>query len=695
MSVDAASTTLAPSAAHIRSRDYAWTGAVVVSLTVALALRLLLVWRRATPEYFPDEYLYSALGRSFSQLHTTIRGGPAHFPAVLQPLLTAPAWRVGDVATGYRLVQAIESVFFTLAAVPVYVLARRLLALPRWIAAYVAAIALLVPDGVYSGFMLADPIAYPIAMAAVVAAVVALARPCRRTQLVFLVLAALASAARIQFVVLPLCYLGAALLLGWREGSIRRTAREQREPALLLVLLGAAALAAGPSHVAGYYRRALHLHPHPLADLVSAGHNLLVLGYASGWILVPGALLGAGLALWRPRTRLEGAFGALVPMLTAALLVEATVFGGTGKVHERYAFYLIPVAAVSFGLYAARGWPLRRAYVGILAALFLLTTQPFLAGWAQVGSDDHAPFLYAVHWLELRIGNGNATLAISVAAAVLALVAGAAARWPRPGTPIVLTAATVVCAVATLGAVAFDNANSRGVAMELLPADHSWVDHAHAGPVTLVAGYNGSQGAAEAQLFWNRSIDRVALLQGALPTDGMSTNPILVDANGTLEVHRRPLHGALLLDEYGGTLVPRGGTVLGRSREYTLWRPSGRPRLALYMPGRFHDGLLAPRSEILAWPARAGRGIAGWVTFRVTAATQARPLRITIQHATRTWHVRIAPGHTASVRLPACSSGPWLADLNAPPAAQNLFRFSSGRATVPRIVPDAAACASR
>src|SRR5207247_2198894 len=79
---------------------------VAAGLLVAFGVRVGLAWLHVAPNYFPDEYLYSALGRSFAGLDgPSVRGASAHFPALLQPLLTAPAWRVGDVETAFRLVQ--------------------------------------------------------------------------------------------------------------------------------------------------------------------------------------------------------------------------------------------------------------------------------------------------------------------------------------------------------------------------------------------------------------------------------------------------------------------------------------------------------------------------------------------------------------------------------------------------------------
>ena len=89
--------------------------------------RTLAAWSRATPIYFPDEYIYSEVGRSIAEHgRPMVRGGSAHFPALLQPLLTAPAWFFDDVATSYRTIQLINVVVMSLGAVAVFWLARRL-----------------------------------------------------------------------------------------------------------------------------------------------------------------------------------------------------------------------------------------------------------------------------------------------------------------------------------------------------------------------------------------------------------------------------------------------------------------------------------------------------------------------------------------------------------------------------------------
>jgi hypothetical protein len=79
-------------------RVAAWQ-AIAALVALSTLVRALVALRRETPMYFPDEYMYSELGRSLAATgHPLIRGTPADFPALLQPLVTAPVWLLDDSA---------------------------------------------------------------------------------------------------------------------------------------------------------------------------------------------------------------------------------------------------------------------------------------------------------------------------------------------------------------------------------------------------------------------------------------------------------------------------------------------------------------------------------------------------------------------------------------------------------------------
>jgi hypothetical protein len=96
--VVAASTSVAA-----RARIEVGTASLLGGLVaLSFAVRLVTGWLRATPNYFSDEYLYAELGRSLLESgRPLVRGVDVTFPALLQPLLTAPAWLADDVWVSY------------------------------------------------------------------------------------------------------------------------------------------------------------------------------------------------------------------------------------------------------------------------------------------------------------------------------------------------------------------------------------------------------------------------------------------------------------------------------------------------------------------------------------------------------------------------------------------------------------------
>src|SRR3954449_12723380 len=120
------------------SRVAGWRALMLV-VGISTVVRGAAAFARQTPMYFPDEYMYSELGRSISTGgRTLVRGtettfppliqpiraaraplvpGPeTTFPALLQPILTAPAWLLGDVATAYHAIQVANALAMSLAA---------------------------------------------------------------------------------------------------------------------------------------------------------------------------------------------------------------------------------------------------------------------------------------------------------------------------------------------------------------------------------------------------------------------------------------------------------------------------------------------------------------------------------------------------------------------------------------------------
>src|SRR5437764_6174972 len=100
---------------------------LTIVVFVSAAVRLVGSAAHPAPRYFPDEYLYTAIARAIgSGQAPNVRGASANFPALLEPILAAPFHALFAPDLAYRLTQAENAFLMSLAAVPVYLLARRL-----------------------------------------------------------------------------------------------------------------------------------------------------------------------------------------------------------------------------------------------------------------------------------------------------------------------------------------------------------------------------------------------------------------------------------------------------------------------------------------------------------------------------------------------------------------------------------------
>jgi hypothetical protein len=672
-------------------------GRILVGIIgLSFAVRAVLAWLRSTPVYFGDEYLYSSLGRSLAESgRPLVRGNAANFPALLEPMLTAPAWLVSDVGTAYHLAQMIGALAMSLAAVPVYWLARRL-GLKAGVALGIAVLSLVLPDLIYASWIVAEPFAYPLALASVAAGVAALERPSRRSQLAFVAFAGLAAFARIQFVVLPACFVGAVLLVGLRERRMRAALKEQALPLALFAAPLIVALAIGPSRVLLYYEGVIHVGLDPLALLKGTGMNLLVLLYASGFVLVPGAILGLALLIARPRTRGELAFGAMTLFVSGFLLVEAGLFGDVKQAQERYVFYIVPLAALCFALYAARGWPLRIYHALIAAGVVTMASVVPLAGYTAADEKAHSALLYGVFRIEQWLGtpgNGSIAAALAGTAALIALVACSART--RIAAPVGIALAVVLSGGFAAAGVVFDQENARSVRQAFLPADPSWVDHANVGEVSLLRNIAGVRGGAYQQLFWNRSVKELLLMPGAPEIDPFRADRVEIADDGSLMVGDRVLTNALLVDERAVTTVFSGAQKVASAPGYSLYRPAGRPRLSLYFLARYDDGWMGDRGTINLWPRPGSDRLEGTLVFDLESPA---PLGATTVNfhlpGGRVAHIRVAAGESTTVRLPVCSDGPWVTGVQSKMRGFVGERPVSVKAGIPRFSPGRSGCSA-
>lgn len=681
------------------ARIEAGAGAALAGIVAAsFLLRTAAGWLRATPVYFPDEYIYAELGRSIAESgRPLVRGVSASFPALLQPILTAPAWLFDDVEVSYRLVQATGALLMSLAAVPVFFLARRL-GLGAGLALGLAAIAVAVPDLFYASWLIAEPVAYPLAVTAIAVGTLALARPTPKRQLAFVLFAGLATFARVQFVVLPVCFVAALVVVGLRERRLRAAVREQLLPLGLFLIPLVALLAAGPGRALGYYEGVLDLDVGALSVTRWLGSDLMLLAYVSGWVLVPGALLGLVLAFWRPRSPEELSFAALASFFSVAVLLEAAVYAASGanRVQERYFFYAVPLVALAFGLYARRGWPHRLAFALLAGTLVALSARVPLAGYSAADGKTTSPVLLALAELERGLRDpGLASLVVALVVAALSAFAVAAVFVARRKTAVLVALTLVACGAASVGVILFDRGNSSRVREDLFRnGNASWADEAGLDDIAFLSSPGGERGFTHEQLFWNRSVDDLYLLPGAIPPDAFAAPGIRVARDGSLLVDGDPLVRPLLVDGYGTTIVLRGGRTVAASPPYRLVQPADRPRLALYMPGRYFDGWLSLAGSVTVWPERLGEGLAGRLELELRSPRSADPVAIAFQRpGGGTVSFPLRAGERRRVSLPVCSQiGPWKVDFDVPFTGTVGHRLVSVQATRPRFLANPSVC---
>ena len=167
---------------------------------------------------------------------------------------------------------------------PIYLLGRRL-GLASGSTLLCCVFALATPTLVMIPFTLTDFIAYPLVATAVLCAQRALEHPTRRSQLLFVGSAGLATLARTEYFVLVPAYVVAAVILDRRQVVRRHTiAFAAVVPAVVALVVAAT----------GYFSISVHNVPFRFTDVTQIGLQLFLLVLAAGIVIVPGAVVGLG-----------------------------------------------------------------------------------------------------------------------------------------------------------------------------------------------------------------------------------------------------------------------------------------------------------------------------------------------------------------------------------------------------------------
>ncbi len=389
-----------------------------------------------------DELLYRRLSEGIASSLLPlpqVHGKSVAYPTVAYPLVQAPVFGLLGAVDAFRVAHAVNALLMASAAIPAFLLARRVASGPG-IALLVAGLTVLVPWMAFTTVLMTENLGYPAFLWAVLAFQRALEAPGAGRDLVAAGAAIAAITVRPQFVVLgPVLVLA---VLVHERGRLRAAAREHR----VLAVLTVAGIAGLPlvRALLGNYGGQLG------ADLVPPGlagmlvDHVAVIGVGVGIVPLVAGVAWLLATLARPASRPAHAFAVITAAATAALLLASSVFAlrnAGGHLHDRYAFYVAPLllVATAGAVSRARRLPapaVAAAAVPAAAAILAYDFEPYALPWFVSPPSVFHDVLDGRAW---QVGSwvGIENLRAAVPLAGLALVVGAVlVLGPRRRVPV-------------------------------------------------------------------------------------------------------------------------------------------------------------------------------------------------------------------------------------------------------------------
>jgi Dolichyl-phosphate-mannose-protein mannosyltransferase len=584
-----------------RAAVAALAGITALSISVHIALA------RAVhgPFVFMDELGYEQMARSLAQTgHFALysKTGLAYSP--LYPIVLSPIYALTSSAPdAYRWAQGLNTVLMSLSVFPIYGIAR--FVLERRLAVGVAALAAVSPLMFYSALELSENLAYPLVLVAIWAMLRALRDPRPRNDALLLGAILLATAARLQAIVLVPAAVTAIPLVALlrpavpEDGRLRSLRHALAQHRLLLGVLCAGAAAVlvrtiqngGAIPFAGRYAIVGSARPAPLRVLEITVQHLAGLDFAVGVVPFAAALL-ATYALARAGFPRDGLLFAAVAAATTFWLLLETGFdaaafdtglsggangqrgGDLPRIHERYLVYLVPLFLVALVAIVRRAW--RRAprtfHLLVAAAAALLPAViPFSRDINHTIVADS--FSLEVFGRTTPAGTivpiAHPTVTAVALAGVLAAVYVLAFLEGHRSLAVVATVVAFLF-VSTLVLGRTTGAATGATNERNLPAHRDWVDRAVGGnDAVLVSGIHVRRLPLLETAFNNLSITRLYYVCWASFGSDFGERELTVDAPGTLRDGGQPLRARYAvvpatLGVSGRVLArdPRGGLEL-------------------------------------------------------------------------------------------------------------------------------------
>jgi len=518
--------------AFARVPTWAWLTAIVVA---SATIRALLARQLVAPFIMVDELIWSELARGIADAgEPLLRDQPNPGYSVVYPLLISPAYLLFDsLPTAYAAVKTMNAVLMSLAAIPAFFVARRVVG--RSYALLAAVLAVAVPSLAYTGTVMTENAFYPLFLVVVLVLLIALERPTPLWVVLLLALAGLAYATRVQAVALgPAILLAPLLLAVFERRGLRETVSRFRW--LYGIVLGAAAVvlvfqAAGGSLLGAY-------------EPVSEG------GYDAGqalrylwWHLAELALyvlvipLAATIVLVARARSLDArlqAFLATTVSVTVCLLPVVAVFASrfSDRIEERNMFYVAPLFCIALLAWIERGAPRPRVLAaGAAAASALLVVAIPFDRFLTTSAITDTLMLLPLWSLQDRIGEGWITVAaLGVAVALAAAFVFVPRRYALTLPLVVLGLWILAIRPIWWGTHGFERF-SRGVLFQgIRKADRDWVDQALAPGTKAAFLWTGRTDRLTVNMneFFNRRVGPVYYVTNPTP-GGLPETRVRID----------------------------------------------------------------------------------------------------------------------------------------------------------------------
>jgi hypothetical protein len=596
-----------------------WPWTILVALVCAsIAARAISGLRIGGLWIVPDEMIWGGLGRRLWE-HGDLRlfGEGQQVYGVVYPALVGGPLSLAGLERGYDLLKILQPIVMSATAVPVYLWARRLSS-PGW-SLLAAALTLAVPGLLYSGLVMSETVFYPALVLAAWATAAALEEPTRRRQALLVGAVVLATATRLQALVLPLVVLTAAGLHAAVLRDVRRPLRLW--PAFAAFLgLGAAWLAwrslagGSPSAALGSYSPAVDA-GYGVADVLRfteyhAAALLLLVGLFP--VCAVALLVAQGLA-GRERSPAFAAYVATALSLAFWLVLQAGAFTSifVRGFSDRYLLPLAPVLFVGFTAWLARGAPRPRLVTGavVLGAFALLAFLPLRDLVVQTAAWQSLTVVPLI-WLRERWGEGTLELVFwlgsGIALAAFALVPRRALLLFPAVALALLVFASAASTREVIQNVGFDQ-------RFLVGGRHRWIDEETRQPAAYLYAGELPLNIVWHQLFWNDELEHVYAL-GGLPRG--TTLPLATTVRPGDEGRLVKPDGSLLTERYVVAVaavelegepvdgVPIGYAAIGSLR---LWRVTPPARIRWVRTGVRENGDMHEPGVMHVWDCQGGR----------------------------------------------------------------------------------------